>query len=326
MDPVQSEGRWSLYRLLADATRLRLLALAAEMELTIGELADLLDESQPNVSRQVGMLRQGSLLSDRRDGTRTYVRIASGARKDLVVCDAVAEGRRLCQREGRLERLAGVLDTRQGSTRDSLERAPAETVGWLATELPMYVKALSLVLGERDFAVDVNAGAGGMLDVLAPTFRRVVAVARSGAEWERASRKVRYRGYDNVELLRRDPDDRDLRRRVGAGASAVFASRLFEHVEKPRVLLAGLATLVAPGGQLILIDFCTPHEEASRGEQRDLCLGLPSQGLTDMMQAAGLIASVCQPIPRALSGELVDARIPGTWQVVRAVRLKAPDA
>lgn len=325
LDPAQSEGRWSLYRLLADATRLRLLALAAERELTVGELADVLDESQPNVSRQVGMLRQGSLLSDRRDGTRTYVRIASAARKDLVVCDAVAEGRRLCQREGRIERLAGVLDRRQGTRATFDGAAPAETVAWLAPELPMYVKALSLVLGERDFALDVNAGAGGMLDVLAPTFRRVMAVARSGGDWERASRKVRYRGYDNVELLRGDLEERELRRHVSTGASAVFASRLLHRTEKPRVLLAGLATLLAPGGQLLLLDFDTSHEDASRGEQRDSWLGFPRQGLTEMLQAAGLVASMCLPIPRGFTGDVLDAGSQGTWQIVRAMRPKAPN-
>jgi ArsR family transcriptional regulator len=42
-------SRWELYRVLSEPVRLRLLALAAEEELTIGELADLVGESQPNV-------------------------------------------------------------------------------------------------------------------------------------------------------------------------------------------------------------------------------------------------------------------------------------
>ncbi len=43
--------RWELYRLLADPVRVRLLALTSEEELSVGELSDLLRESQPKVSR-----------------------------------------------------------------------------------------------------------------------------------------------------------------------------------------------------------------------------------------------------------------------------------
>jgi DNA-binding transcriptional ArsR family regulator len=67
---VSSSQRWELYRVLAEPARLRLLALAADEELGIGEPAELLGESQPNVSRQAAALRAG-LLRDRRVGTRT---------------------------------------------------------------------------------------------------------------------------------------------------------------------------------------------------------------------------------------------------------------
>ena len=54
--------RWELYRVLSEPVRLRLLALAAEEELAIGELAELLGESQPNVSRHAAPLKQAGLL------------------------------------------------------------------------------------------------------------------------------------------------------------------------------------------------------------------------------------------------------------------------
>ena len=61
---ISSSQRWELYRVLSEPARLRLLALAAEEELSIGELAELLQESQPNVSRHAGALRQAGLLGD----------------------------------------------------------------------------------------------------------------------------------------------------------------------------------------------------------------------------------------------------------------------
>ena len=57
-----SLDRWDLYRTLAEPLRLRLLALVAEEELAVGELADLLKESQPNVSRAWTPLRDAGLV------------------------------------------------------------------------------------------------------------------------------------------------------------------------------------------------------------------------------------------------------------------------
>src|ERR1700754_1956520 len=101
MDTTTSgTARWELYRVLAEPMRLRLLALAAEEELAIGELTVLLGESQPNVSRHVAPLKQASLLLMRRQGTRAFVRIAEAAAADPVVADALASGRSLCEADG----------------------------------------------------------------------------------------------------------------------------------------------------------------------------------------------------------------------------------
>ena len=88
--PLLSESsRWELYRVLGEPVRLQLLALAAEEELTIGELAGLVGESQPNISRHTQALRQAGLVSVRKQGTRALVRIQQGVLADAVVKDAV---------------------------------------------------------------------------------------------------------------------------------------------------------------------------------------------------------------------------------------------
>src|SRR6516162_5398655 len=100
MDTSPSYERWELYRILSEPVRLRLLALAADEELAIGELAELLGESQPNVSRHTAPLRQAGLLAVRKQGTRTLVRLADGAHADAVVADALGSGRALCDEDG----------------------------------------------------------------------------------------------------------------------------------------------------------------------------------------------------------------------------------
>src|SRR5678815_1346605 len=87
-------GRADLFRLLGDEDRLRLLALCAEEELTVGELAQLLGESQPQVTKKTQPLREVGLLAARRDGTRTLLR--ADVEHDPVLDAAIVEGRMLC--------------------------------------------------------------------------------------------------------------------------------------------------------------------------------------------------------------------------------------
>jgi len=72
---IESDKRWELYRVLGEPVRLRLLALGAHEELSVGELSELLEESQSNVSRHLAALRKLGLLRERRQGTRVLVRV-----------------------------------------------------------------------------------------------------------------------------------------------------------------------------------------------------------------------------------------------------------
>src|SRR6185436_13547045 len=86
--------RAELFRVLGDEDRLRLLALCAAEELTVGELATLLDESQPQVTRKSQALREAGLVVARREGTRILLRCERTA--DPVVMAALEAGHGLC--------------------------------------------------------------------------------------------------------------------------------------------------------------------------------------------------------------------------------------
>src|SRR3546814_5790548 len=66
-----------IFRALADPTRLRVVALLREMELAIGELAIVLDQSQPRVSRHVRILVEAGIVERRREGSWVFLRIAA---------------------------------------------------------------------------------------------------------------------------------------------------------------------------------------------------------------------------------------------------------
>jgi DNA-binding transcriptional ArsR family regulator len=317
-NPASTDGRWSLYRLLADPARLRLLALAAEAEFSIGELAELLDEPQPNVSRQATNLRQGGLVAERREGTRTLVRIAESSRHDPVVCDAIAVGRFLCLKEGRFERIAAVIRKRDERARRYEVHNPSEEVPFqLALELPVYALAVAQVTVERRLAVDARTGDGAMLDLLAPFFERVVAVDPSPLQLRRAERRVRHRGYDNVELVCGEIGDDAVLQRIQARANAVFAVRALQIETSPRVTMAALGALLLPGGELLVVEHHR-YDGADRDQRAGVRIGFTRDELLGLASAAGLVRVVGIEVPRRFAGDGGDTEPP--WQLLRAMR------
>lgn len=314
---VASTTRWELYRVLAEPVRLRLLALAAEEELAIGELATLLGESQPNISRHLTPLKQAGLVLVRREGTRALVRIAEAATADPVVADALASGRALCEGDGSLPRLAEILRDRDRVAREFFAQANVGELLQVTDANAAYVAALARLLPSRALAVDAGTGDGGLLDVLAPAFEKVIAVDRSGAQLERARARVSSRGYTNVKLLKSELAAPELREAVGAGADVVFASRLLHHAPRPVDLVTQLAQLARPNGAgaIVVVDYAR-HDDESMRDEADLWLGFEPAELKRFARDAGLEGAEVVKLPSAFCGRGKDAHLP--WQVMIA--------
>ena len=313
------DARWQLYRLLSDPFRLRLLALASEEELALGELAELLNESQPNLSRHAAPLRQAGLLAERRQGTRTLVRLDAEAKRDPVVCDALSAGLRMCEKDGSLARIRTIVRARDQKTREFFARPPrADEPLVLAPELPVYIAALASLFEHRALAVDAGTGDGALLDVLAPAFDRVVALDRSAAQLARAERRVLARGYQNVELFSAEIDDKEVRRAVGAGADVVVAARVLHHAPLPRETLKSLAALLRPGGHLLLLDYSRHADEALRDAQADVWMGFEPRELEDFARGAGLSGVSVRDLSRGLFQNGVDGHL--SWLLLSGKR------
>jgi ArsR family transcriptional regulator len=295
--------------------RLRLLALAVDEELSIGELAELLGEGQPNISRHAAALRHAGLLRDRREGTRTLVRVAPEAARDPVIADALASGRALCERDGSLARISDVLRAREAAAHEFFARPGRTRVDALPTEMGAYLVALGPLLRRHGLALDAGTGDGRLLEVLGPAYERVVAVDRSAAQLARARERVASRGFTNVRFLQAELDAPDLRRILGGGADAVFAARVLHHAPRPANVVAQLASLCAPGGALVVLDYVR-HDDESMRDQADVWLGFEPAELRRFARAAGLEDARVVDIPPSLCGDGPDKHL--RWQALFA--------
>ncbi|MBI2393685.1 MAG: metalloregulator ArsR/SmtB family transcription factor [Deltaproteobacteria bacterium] len=311
---VDAAARWELYRLLGEPVRLRLLALAAEEELAVGELAELLGESQPNVSRHLAPLRQAGLLAERKQGTRVLVHLAEGADRDAVIADALGAGRNLCRADGSLGRVAEIVRGRDAAARAYFAKHAKDEVIEVPPELSSYLAAFAPLLPERALAVDAGTGDGGLLDVIAPVFDRVVAFDREPAQLRRCAARLERHGHRNVELVQGDADSEAVQRAVKGKADVVFAARFLHHAPQPAGAVKALASLAKPGGALVIIDYAR-HDDESMREQADLWLGFDDKELARLARGADLQDAIVRPLPRPFA-KTTDAHLP--WQVLVA--------
>jgi DNA-binding transcriptional ArsR family regulator len=76
-DSILYERRARICQVLADAKRLRLIdALRGDAEKSVGELAEVIGATYPNVSQHLNVMRDAGLVTSRRDGTTVYYRLA----------------------------------------------------------------------------------------------------------------------------------------------------------------------------------------------------------------------------------------------------------
>lgn len=321
------DSRWDLYKVLGERQRLRLLALSAVEELSIGELAELLGESQSNVSRQLAPLRRLGLLAERRQGTRVFVHLADGADLDPVVADALRSGRGLCEADGVLARIPALVLRRDAASRAFFSQAnavPDHTA--FADELPAYLYAVAPLIPKRRLAVDVGTGDGRLLDVLSPLFEQVVALDREQAQLAQAQVRVQARGYRNVELMSTDVGGRDMAEVVARHgyADVVVASRFLHHAPRPGETVQALAGMLGVGGSLVILDYAAHQDERMREAQADLWLGFAPEELHGYARRAGLTGVNITLVPATYAGSGPDSHL--QWQILTACRQRGPDA
>jgi DNA-binding transcriptional ArsR family regulator len=329
-------SRWELYRLLADPVRPRLLALTSTEELAVGELAELLRESQPKISRHAAALRDAGLLAARKQGTWTLLRLAPGAGEDPVVADAVRAGLTSCRADGTLARVEEVLVARGEATREFFARGGRPLKSGPPLELAAYLSALAPLFPHRRLAIDIGTGDGPLLEVLAPIFERVIAIDRSDAQLALAAERVRRRDLQNVALIRGEIDGPEVRHALravkgGKGADVVFASRVLHHAPVPARAMRALVELARGhdareprGGAVCVLDYEAHDDQALREQEADLWLGFEPRELKRLAQEAGLVDVHWQRLPAAWQGEGPDRHL--AWQLLVGFRGAASDA
>jgi len=270
-----------------------LLALCAEEELTVGELATLLGESQPQVTKKSQPLRDAGLLATRKDGTRTLLK--SHVDTEPVLDAALEEGRRLCSKDGSLAKVARVVAQREELSKKLFDAAPAEIAPLAADQqLLAWAPLVAPLLPGHALAIDVGTGEGTLLPLLSPLFDKVVAIDRSPARLAQCAARIADWGLPNIRL--REGTIEDITEELSGRADLVVMARVLVHASRPQDAIAAATRLLKPGGHVVIID-ALPHDDESLREQGHVWLGFEPQKLRTWLEAARLHPIVVQPFP-----------------------------
>lgn len=281
-----------IFRALADGTRLRILALLRSMELSVGELAQVLGQSQPRVSRHVKILCDAGLAERRKEGSWVFVALGSASKVDPVLASldqwgklepdhwAVADAARLAAvRADRASSAAGWFEANAGQwdAIRSLHIAESEVEA-----------AMSAVLGDTPIGqlIDIGTGTGRMLELFAGRAKQALGIDRSSEMLRLARAKLSERGFANTELRQADLYALPL----GDGeADAAILHHVLHFAQQPGAAIAEAARVLSDGGRLLIADFAPHDREELRTRDAHTRLGFSDDQIAAWFEAAGLV-------------------------------------
>lgn len=288
---LQPGSLYDLCRSLADPTRLRILGLLGEMELAIGEIAQLLDQSQPRVSRHVRLLEEVGLVERRREGSWVFVRpaLTTAAQHALALIAQfpISERERAINIADR-RRLAVIQAERESATQRYFEAHAGEwdAIRALHVDETRVDAALLALWPERPFGhlADIGTGTGRMVELLAGRAAQVTAVDRS-PEMLRVARSRLPRSGPPVTLVHGDATRLPL---ADQSVDTAVMHHLLHFIAAPGRALEEMGRVLSVGGRFAIVDFAAHDQEMLRRDSAHVWLGFSDAQLRDWAAQAGL--------------------------------------
>ena len=280
----------ALFQALADPTRLRILALLRAMELSVGELAQLLGQSQPRVSRHVRILSDSGLVGRRKEGSWVYLQLAEPERTEGLFelskgIDSEAEQ----LFAGDAARLETIRHDRAEAARRYFEAHAAtwESVRALHVEDAQIERAIDSLLADRPIGalLDIGTGTGRMLELFAPRAESAIGIDRSSEMLRLARVKLEEAGISGASLRQGDMYALPL---ADSSVDSIILHQVLHFAQQPGAAIAEAARVLSTGGQLLVIDFAQ-HDRAELKEQdAHLRLGFADDAMRRWFTGAGL--------------------------------------
>lgn len=293
---------------IADQTRLRLCRVLEKAELSVGEVARVLQLPQSTVSRHLKTLRSADWIRSRAEGTATLYRfvldeLPEASRSVWVsIRHEAAPQADLDQDDRRLE---SVLHARQANSQAYFGRIAGE---WddIRTQLfgsgftPLGLLAL---LPSEWVVADLGCGTGNVAELLSKHVKSIIAVDQSQPMLDAAQKRLGT--CTNIDLRLGDLNDLPIPDQTVDAATCVL---VLHHLEHPEKAIREMARIVKPGGLALIVDMLPHTHEDYLHTMGHAHLGFDPEQLGSEFKRAGFRSTRAVPLPG-----LPEARGPGLF-------------
>jgi ArsR family transcriptional regulator len=278
------------FQALADPTRLRIVVLLRLMELSVGELAQVLGQSQPRVSRHLKILADAGVLERRKEGSWVFLTLADPERVEpmfsLVDSWADKSTRSLFAAD------ASRTEAIRAERADAANRYFAghaevwDQIRSLHVAESDVERAIDDALGKRSLGrfVDIGTGTGRMIELFGPRATQAIGIDRS-SDMLRVARVKLEAARISSNLRQGDMYSLPL---GDQSADTIVIHQVLHYAHSPAAAIAEAARVLAPGGTLLVVDFAAHEREELRATDAHIRLGFEDEVMAGWFGSVGV--------------------------------------
>ena len=303
-----------LLRALADPTRLRIMRLLAAMELAVGELAQVLGQSQPRVSRHIRILADAGLAERRKEGSWVFLKAAVSEGAPPSLGTAAARLLELAEQDDPVfaarcgedrRHLAAIRAAREATAAAYFARHAGqwdEIRSLHSPDGPVEAALLAALGGEAGRVLDIGTGTGRIAELFAPTARHVTGFDMSPEMLRIARARLQHLPNESFDLVQGDFSALPF---AEASFDTVLFHQVLHYAQAPERALAEAARVTRAGGRVAVVDFAAHDREELRSAHAHARLGFTDEQMMALLGAAGFAPA----LPVALPGTPLTVKI-----------------
>ena len=278
------------FQALADPTRLRIIALLRLMELSVGELAQVLGQSQPRVSRHLKILADAGVLERRKEGSWVFLTLSDPERVEplFALLDQWADTATHVLFAADAARTESIRSERvEAANRYFAGHAEVwDQIRSLHVAESEVERAIEVALGSRPLGrlVDIGTGTGRMIELFGRQAAHAIGIDRSSDMLRVARVKLEAAGIAS-SLRQGDMYALPL---ADQSADSIIIHQVLHYAHSPAAAIAEAARVLAPGGTLLVVDFAAHEREELRERDAHIRLGFEDEVMAGWFNAADL--------------------------------------